>query len=159
MLFAVAVIAPEGFGLDLLDTAKSAFRRHAALAPVGPCTRLASSFLPMQHHDNLKRIVIKNASANLLRLVGAGIVALLLPPFLVRMLPKDVYGAWALLLQLTLYVGYLDFGIQTAVARFVAHTTELGDFEQRDGIVSTALIMLSGAAILGVLLTIVLVLR
>ncbi len=113
----------------------------------------------MQHHDNLKRTVIKNASANLLRLVGSGIVALLLPPFLVRMLPKDVYGAWALLLQLTLYVGYLDFGIQTAVARFVAHTTELGDFEQRDGIVSTALVMLSGAAILGVLLTIVLVLR
>jgi hypothetical protein len=90
MLLVVAVIAPEGFGLDLLDTAKSAFRRHAALAPVGPCTRLASSFLPMQHHDNLKRIVIKNASANLLRLVGAGIVALLLPPFLVRMLPRDV---------------------------------------------------------------------
>jgi O-antigen/teichoic acid export membrane protein len=113
----------------------------------------------MQHDDNLKRTVIKNAAANLLRLAGSGVVALLLPPFLVRMLPKDVYGAWALLMQLTLYVGYLDFGIQTAVARFVAHTTELGDFEQRDGIVSTALVMLSGAAILGAVLTIVLVLR
>ena len=28
------------------------------------------------------------------------------------------------LLQLTLYVGLLDFGIQTAVARFVAHADE-----------------------------------
>lgn len=76
-------------------------------------------------------------------------VALLLPPFLVRELPKTTYAAWALLLQLTLYVGYFDFGIQTAVARFIANADELHDVRQRDGIVSTALFMLSGAAILG----------
>ena len=97
----------------------------------------------------LTRLVVKNASANLVRLVGAGVVALLLPPFLVRELSKDVYAAWSLLLQLTLYVSYLDFGIQTAVSRFVAHAEELGDSRQRDGVVSTAFAMLSAAAILG----------
>jgi O-antigen/teichoic acid export membrane protein len=97
----------------------------------------------------LKRKVLKNAFANLIRLAGSGIVALLLPPFLVRMLPKDTYGTWALLLQLTLYVGYLDFGIQTAVARFVAHSDELQDERQRDGTVSTAFVLLSLAATLG----------
>jgi O-antigen/teichoic acid export membrane protein len=102
--------------------------------------------------DNLNRTVVKNASANLVRLAGSGIVALLLPPFLVRMLPKDTYGAWALLLQLTLYVSYLDFGIQTAVARFVAHTDELNQTEERNGIVSTAFAMLSAAAVLGCML-------
>lgn len=106
--------------------------------------------------QTLTQKVVKNASANLGRLAGAGIVALLLPPFLVRQLPKDVYGAWALLLQLTLYVSYLDFGIQTAVSRFVAHTDELGEEEKRDGIVSTAFLMLLAAAVLGCALVAVL---
>jgi len=97
----------------------------------------------------LSRTVFKNASANLLRLAGSGIVALLLPSFLVRMLPNDTYSAWALLLQLTLYVGLLDFGIQTAVARFVAHADELHNPEERDGSVSTAAALLVAAAVMG----------
>ena len=97
----------------------------------------------------LGQTVFKNASVNLVRLIGSGIVALLLPPFLVRMLPTATYSAWALLLQLTLYVGLLDFGIQTAVARFVAHADELNDLEQRDGVASTALVLLSLVAVLG----------
>src|SRR5579863_8903095 len=97
--------------------------------------------------NSLARIVVKNAFANLARLAGSGVIALALPAVLVRTLPKDVYGAWALLLQLTLYVGYFDFGIQTAVARFVAHSTELGDTQQRDQTVSTAVVLLCAAAL------------
>jgi len=108
---------------------------------------------------SLGRLVAKNASANLVRLTGAGVVALLLPPFLVREMSKGAYGAWAILLQLTLYVSYFDFGIQTAVARFVAHADELGDTEQRDGIVSTAVLMLSGGAVLGGILVLVMTWR
>lgn len=99
--------------------------------------------------QGFRRTILKNASANLVRLVGSGIAALLLPPFLVRMLPKDTYGAWALLLQFTLYVGFLDFGIQTAVARFVAHADELNDLEQRDEVLSTAFALLGLACALG----------
>lgn len=121
------------------------------------CGRLILPFsTSMSTAPSLTRTVVKNASANLVRLAGAGVVALLLPPFLVRELSKDAYGAWALLLQLTLYVSYLDFGIQTAVARFVAHAEELSDTRQRDGVVSTAFVMLSTAALLGCVLVIVL---
>ena len=110
----------------------------------------------MNTDSSLTRIVVKNATSNLFRLAGAGIVALLLPPFLVRMLPTETYGTWVLLLQLTMYVNYLDFGISTAVARFVAHAEELNDFEQRDGIVSTAFVMLVLAATLGLVLMVLL---
>src|SRR2546426_4590037 len=103
----------------------------------------------MQRDRSLRRSIVKNASVNLVRLGGSGIVALLLPPFLVRTLPRDTYSAWALLLQLTLYVGLLDFGIQTAVARFVAHADEVKDPAQRDGITSTALALLVLSATLG----------
>ncbi len=103
----------------------------------------------MQTKQSLKQAVVKNASANLLRLAASGIVALLLPSFLVRMLPTETYSTWALVLQVTAYLGFLDFGIQTAVARFVAHADELNDPEQRDGIASTAFVLLILAASLG----------
>lgn len=118
--------------------------------------QISSSRNAMSGAPSLTRTVVKNASANVARLAGAGVVALLLPPFLVRELSKDAYGAWSLLLQLTLYVSYFDFGIQTAVSRFVAHADELGDSHQRDGVVSSAFVMLSAAALLGCALVILL---
>jgi len=115
---------------------------------VNPLSTFAYS--PMPQPRSLGRTIFRNASANLVRLIGSGIVALLLPPFLVRALSRDVYGAWALLLQLTLYVGYFDFGIQTAVARFIAHESELGAWEKCGEIVSTSFAMLCGASVLAI---------
>ncbi len=94
--------------------------------------------------------VIKNASANLCRGGAVAVVTLLLPPFLTRILAKDAYGTWLLILQLSTYVSFLDFGMQTAVGRFVAHCNELGDTKRRDSIISTAIAVLSGAALLAI---------
>jgi O-antigen/teichoic acid export membrane protein len=99
-------------------------------------------------------VFAKNAVANVARGGAASIVALFLPPFLTRSMSRDAFGAWSLVLQLGAYVGYFDFGIQTALARFVAHSTERGDLEYRNRIVSSAFAILtaSGAiAFLGIL--------
>jgi len=99
-----------------------------------------------------KLLVLKNAVANLVRGSASAVVALVLPPFLTRSMSADAFGAWSLVLQLSAYVGYLDFGIQTAISRFVAHTTERQDAEHRDRMVSTALGCLlasGGLAVLG----------
>jgi O-antigen/teichoic acid export membrane protein len=94
--------------------------------------------------------IVKNAFANVCRGGAAAFVTLLLPPFLTRILSKDAYGTWLLILQLSTYVSLLDFGIQTAVGRFVAHHNELEEFKERDSIVSTALAILTGAGLLGI---------
>jgi O-antigen/teichoic acid export membrane protein len=94
--------------------------------------------------------MFKNAFANLCRGGAAALVAILLPPFLTRILSKDAYGTWLLILQLSTYVSLLDFGIQTAVGRFVAHHNELGEFQERDSIVSTALAILIGSGLLAI---------
>jgi len=93
-------------------------------------------------------LVVKNAASNLVRGGASAAVALLLPPFLTRSMSAEAFGAWSLVLQLSAYVSYLDFGIQTAIARFVAHCTERRDAEHRDRIVSTALLCLTGSACL-----------
>ena len=95
-------------------------------------------------------VLLKNAAANVVRGGAAAFVAVFLPPFLTRLMPSDAFGAWSLVLQLSAFVGYLDFGIQTAIGRFIAHTGESADAERRDRIVSTSLAVLTAAAALGI---------
>ena len=94
--------------------------------------------------------LVKNALANVVRGGATAIVALTLPHFLTRALDHDRFAAWALMLQIASYVGYLDFGIQTAIARYLAQAMERGDDKLRDRLVSTAFAMLAvaGAAAL-----------
>jgi O-antigen/teichoic acid export membrane protein len=101
-------------------------------------------------------IVAKNAFANLLRGGATAMVALALPHFLTHSLSHDRFAAWSLLLQLSAYTTYLDFGVQTAVARFLAGYMERGDEQHRDRLVSTALALLSLAAVLATVLIIIL---
>jgi len=101
---------------------------------------------------SVRLTVVKNAFANVARGTASALVALAVTPFLTRALPPEKYGAWALVLQLAAYVGYLEFGIQTAVGRFVAHANERSDVEHRDEIVNTALAMLTAACLLALVL-------
>jgi O-antigen/teichoic acid export membrane protein len=96
-----------------------------------------------------KLALLKNAFANVARGSSAAFVAILLPPFLTRLMSSDAYGAWSLVLQLSAFVGYLDFGIQTAIGRFIAHTGESGNTEKRDRIVSTSSAALAAVGIAG----------
>lgn len=59
------------------------------------------------------------------------------------------YAVWVLALQATAYLGYLDFGLQTAIGRYVALANANNDTKLRDGIFSTAFAGLSIAALLG----------
>jgi O-antigen/teichoic acid export membrane protein len=95
--------------------------------------------------------LVKNAFANVCRGGAAGLVMLLMPPFLTKILSKDAYGTWLLILQLATYVNILDFGIQTAVGRYVAHHNERGEIEERDKIISTSLAILVFSGLLAML--------
>ena len=97
-------------------------------------------------------IVAKNALANLMRGGATAIVALALPHFLTHRLGHDRFAAWSLLLQVSAYTSYLDFGVQTAVARFLAGYMERREEQHRDRLVSTALAILSAAAVLAIVL-------
>src|SRR5580704_14051788 len=97
-----------------------------------------------------KIILLKNGLANVIRGGAAAFVAVLLPPFLTRLMSPNAFGAWSLVLQLSAFVGYLDFGIQTAVGRFVAYANEKCDVEFRDRIVNTSLAALSAAGMLAI---------
>jgi O-antigen/teichoic acid export membrane protein len=93
-------------------------------------------------------LVVKNSSANVIRGSATAAVAILLPHFLTHTLDVGRFAAWSLMLQIAAYAGYLDFGLQTAIGRFVAQATELEQWQRRERLVATALAMLCAAALL-----------
>ena len=95
----------------------------------------------------IHRRFAKNAVANLGRGSAAALVALLLPPVLVRHMTPASYAVWVLVLQTAAYIGYLNFGLQTAIGRYVAYANEKKDVEQRDSVFSTAFVGLCCAAL------------
>jgi O-antigen/teichoic acid export membrane protein len=97
----------------------------------------------------------KNAVANLARGSAAAVVALLLPPILIRHMTPATYAAWVLTLQVVAYLAYLDFGLQTAVGRYIAFANAKKDSTWRDGIFSTAFAGLGLAALLGIFVMLV----
>ena len=80
--------------------------------------------------STLAATISRNIGASLARVAVVALVALValvLPAYLTHHLPVKTYAAWVLILQLAAYVSYLDLGIQTAVAKFVAEYDARGD--------------------------------
>jgi O-antigen/teichoic acid export membrane protein len=101
---------------------------------------------------SIRWVFIKNAIANLGRSGTAAVVALLLPPLLVRHMTSADFGVWVLVLQCASYTAYLDFGLQTAIGRYIAYATEKRDFVLRNSVFSTAFAGLLAVALLSVIL-------
>jgi O-antigen/teichoic acid export membrane protein len=101
--------------------------------------------------NRLRFTLVKNSLANMVRVCASAIVALVLPHFLTRALDHDRFAAWALMLQIAAYANYLDLGLQTAVARYLAQAMERGDAEYRDRLISTAFVLLGIGALVAVL--------
>jgi O-antigen/teichoic acid export membrane protein len=92
--------------------------------------------------------MVENTFANLCRGGAVALTVIVLPPFLARILSKDAYATWLLILQLSTYVNLLDLGLQTVIGRFVAHYNEIGDIRQRNSIISSAVAILIGSALI-----------
>ena len=92
----------------------------------------------------------RNAFANLARGASFSLFSVVLPLFLASYLAKDEYAVWVLALQIGSYVSLLDFGVQTAVVRFVAHASAGGSTERVPALLRTAVRWLAAMAVLGV---------
>ena len=101
----------------------------------------------------LSQRLVRNAGANLVRMLSFGIVAIVLPMVLVRHLPPASYNAWILILQLGAYVNFLDLGIQTALSKYVAEYDATGDRRGCDRVTANGLFLLLITAALGTIFT------
>jgi O-antigen/teichoic acid export membrane protein len=96
---------------------------------------------------------LKNSASNAGGMVVTSLISFLMPAFLVHRLDQSTYAAWVLILNLGAYVGYFDFGVQTAVSKFVAEHDARGDNESCGQCVSTGLAIMLCGMVLGIVLS------
>ncbi len=109
--------------------------------------------------SNLHSTIFRNIIASCARVAAVSLVALVLPAFLIRHLPVQVYAAWVLIIQLGAYVSYLDFGIQAAISKFVAEHDARDNHLAAGRYASAGFVLMCLAGGLGVGLTAVLAWR
>jgi O-antigen/teichoic acid export membrane protein len=96
--------------------------------------------------------LIKNAASNVARGGATAVINLAIPHFLTQSLDVDRFSAWSLMLQIAAYSSFLDFGLQTAVARFVAQMTEMGQLQRRRQLMETVLCFMLALTVVGILI-------
>lgn len=101
------------------------------------------------------RSVTRNAAANVIRLMVTSLVAVFLPGYLTHRMDLAVYGAWVLILQMSNYIAYLDFGVQTAIAKYISefeakHDSVSASRYASGGMAITAIASVLGTALLAI---------
>ena len=97
-------------------------------------------------HAGFLSIIAKNSLANLAKMAALSLTVLVLPPLLVRVLDKSTYATWMLILQIGAYVSLFDGSVQSAISRFIAHSRGLQDDGYMGRMLSSAGLVMVGAA-------------
>jgi len=87
----------------------------------------------------------------------AGLAYVILTPILIGSLGDFHYGLWVLVFSVVSYYNLLDFGMHTAILRFIAKTSGTEDSEGSDRIIDTSLVIAASIAVVVLLLTSLLV--
>lgn len=95
--------------------------------------------------------VVRNTLANGLGTFSGVAISLILTPFLIHGFGEAAFGVWALALSISFLGGYAslaDLGIEGAAARYVAEARSDQDADRLNRVVSTAMAVFSGVALL-----------
>lgn len=95
------------------------------------------------------RKILRGSASNILRVILSMLIALVLPPLLVHRLEPPEYSAWVIILQCSGYISLLDFGLQTAVGKFVAEYDATEDRQSSGHILSSSFAILCVCAVAG----------
>ena len=123
-------------------------RQGAAVDPL-----LSPAPLPSARRTYSRNVVSVGFS-----LFVSAVSGVFLPSFLTHHLSPQVYGGWILILQMSGYVAVLDFGMQMAIAKYVAQHAATGDASavNQHASAGTAIALLSG--LIGLALSVMLAL-
>jgi O-antigen/teichoic acid export membrane protein len=100
-------------------------------------------------------LVLKNIVSNWANLVISVLIAFFVSPIIVHALGKEIYGVWVIIVSLTGYFTVLDFGVNTAIVRFISKATAQKDYKGARAIFSSSTAIFSGVFLLIVTATIV----
>lgn len=83
----------------------------------------------------------KNSIANIIGTIGLIIIAFIMSPFLVNTLGDTKYGIWTIAVSFTGYMSLLDFGISSAVNKYVSQYNGMRDQRSINAVISTSMVL------------------
>jgi O-antigen/teichoic acid export membrane protein len=92
--------------------------------------------------------VTRNVASNATGYFVSLLLAFFITPFAVARLGDDWYGLWLIIVSVTGSYGILDLGIRSAVSQYITRHWSRGDMAGLSSLVSTALAITSGIAVL-----------
>jgi O-antigen/teichoic acid export membrane protein len=105
-----------------------------------------TTLAPSSHFQRFAR----NAGVSVARICVNSLIALVLPAYLTQHLPLKTYAAWVLIIQVSSFISLMDFGVQAAVAKFVAEHEAKGDHLGSSRCASTGAVILAAAGLFGI---------
>lgn len=93
-----------------------------------------------------KRRIIENIFSNWFSLAVTVVIAFVVSPIIVHSLGIEMYGIWSLIVSITGYFTVLDFGVNTAIVRFISSSHAQNDYAQGRKVYSTSLAIFGAVA-------------
>lgn len=90
--------------------------------------------------------IIRNIFSNWANLVVTVVISFVVSPIMVNGLGKEHYGIWVLIFSLTGYFTVLDFGVNTAIVRYISSSVAKSNFSAAGSVFSSAFAIFSVVA-------------
>jgi O-antigen/teichoic acid export membrane protein len=103
----------------------------------------------------LKSRIVENIFSNWASLVVSIAISFLVTPIIVHSLGNETYGTWTLIASVTGYFTVLDFGVNTAIVRYISSSYAQNDHEQARKVYSTSLAIFAAVALILLIFSVV----
>lgn len=87
--------------------------------------------------------MLRNVLFNWAGMIAAIIYAFIMTPLIIKGLGNDKYGIWTLIMTCVGYITILDFGVQSALNRFIAKHVAVKAYDDANTVFSNALLIYS----------------
>ena len=106
---------------------------------------------------NSEKLLYSSIARTLFLIVNI-VVSFFMMPFIVGKLGDHWYGIWVIIGSIATYYYLLDFGLASAVTRFVTEQIEINNYEKANNIINTALVIYCCVSIIIIVVTFILML-
>jgi len=104
----------------------------------------------------LNRRILENIFSGWANIIVTVAIAFFVSPFIVTTLGKELYGVWILIISITGYFSVLDFGVNTAIVRYISSSAAQSDHDKARTVYSTSMAIFSCISVAILLLSFVL---
>jgi O-antigen/teichoic acid export membrane protein len=108
---------------------------------------------PIPTAPSTTRVYSRNVFLSLIKIFVFAASGVLLPAYLTHHVTPAFYGGLVLILQIASYIGYLDLGIQIAVAKYIAQFTAANETAECNQHASAGWAITSISAVVGLVLS------